>query len=750
MIITRLAATNLLKHARLVLSHVPDGLIAVSGPNESGKTSVVEAICFALFGRTFSRGPERIGQIIRWGESSCSVELEFKGVGDSSYTVKRSLDARGTHAAALHRTGKEVPMATGPQAVNDEIVKVCGFDFPQYLDSVYLAQLEISQRHSQSETIKAIAGTAELEAVVGELGAEIRGETQNIAEIDDEITQLDHQIAALGLRDDAVGRLETERTHANEQIDKMQTEIDGLQKASVDAHDAGVELQRAGNRLARTGLAAPISEWRQRVDAVARSVETIQAACQAVEMDSPLRSGGGLTFHLDDMQERLAAFDRLGEPARVCRAQLGDLLGERTGEPRGGPKQLPLPKQQGRFRRQLAGNRTAAMLLTLLVVAGVLLSAVDWSGWWLLSELPDSESGKTLSEWLAKYVAWLGVSDAASLKRAALIVTGITVLLLFLLWQVRARVAVARARLAKSGTQLMRVRGEAALLDNLDRTPLPELMSGLEKLDSPELRDVVQEFRNDAGTVFVEKQSHADYQRKLTKLLGRSANDLGELRDALAVKVGGIDRDMEEQRAHVDKIERDIADELGRREQASRMQGLIDDAKAKREAHAGRIRVRELAAELVRDTCRSVYRRFNRVLSSYTADVMPKMTEGRYRQLQVDDDLQVRVFSAEKNGFAELNELSSGTQRQILLAVRLAMSKALVDGAQQGRQYLIMDEPFAFFDRGRIRGTINALPRVDKNITQIWIIDQEFESSDLFDLRIECAPDSDELHLAAP
>ena len=79
MIIERLQAENVLKYARLDLDDIPAaGLIAIVGDNESGKSSIGEAVCFALFGRTFSLGPDELGKVIRWGESRCSIRLDLR------------------------------------------------------------------------------------------------------------------------------------------------------------------------------------------------------------------------------------------------------------------------------------------------------------------------------------------------------------------------------------------------------------------------------------------------------------------------------------------------------------------------------------------------------------------------------------------------------------------------------------------------------------------------------------------------
>ncbi|WP_043108042.1 AAA family ATPase [endosymbiont of unidentified scaly snail isolate Monju] len=68
MIITRIKGSNILKYRRLELALPESGLIAISGQNESGKSSIGEAVCFALFGRTFSIGPDELDKVVRWGE----------------------------------------------------------------------------------------------------------------------------------------------------------------------------------------------------------------------------------------------------------------------------------------------------------------------------------------------------------------------------------------------------------------------------------------------------------------------------------------------------------------------------------------------------------------------------------------------------------------------------------------------------------------------------------------------------------
>ena len=125
-------------------------------------------------------------------------------------------------------------------------------------------------------------------------------------------------------------------------------------------------------------------------------------------------------------------------------------------------------------------------------------------------------------------------------------------------------------------------------------------------------------------------------------------------------------------------------------------------------------------------------------MREHVSRTLPLFTENRYEHLQIDDDLTVRVFSNAKLGFLDLDEISSGTQRQIMLAVRLALSQEMVCRKVRGRQFTILDEPFAFFDAERTEKSLSALPKVSQDLTQVWIIAQSFPENMEFDRVIEC------------
>ncbi len=171
MIINSLWAENVLKYSTLKLDDIPaQGLIAVIGDNESGKSSIGESVCFALFGRTFSLEPKDLDKVIRWGESRCSIKLDFTTPNGQRYQVARFLDELGNHGASISRAGEE-PMVRGVDEVQVRLKDIIGFGYSEFIESFYLAQREITTPHPHSYAVKAMAGVDALEKVVTVLPA---------------------------------------------------------------------------------------------------------------------------------------------------------------------------------------------------------------------------------------------------------------------------------------------------------------------------------------------------------------------------------------------------------------------------------------------------------------------------------------------------------------------------------------------------------------------------------------------------
>ena len=126
------------------------------------------------------------------------------------------------------------------------------------------------------------------------------------------------------------------------------------------------------------------------------------------------------------------------------------------------------------------------------------------------------------------------------------------------------------------------------------------------------------------------------------------------------------------------------------------------------------------------------------MFSQLTAETLPLFTEDRYQHIQLDEDLVVRVFSKDKGDFVEFDEISSGTQRQVMLAIRLSMSQLLARNTVDGPQFVFLDEPFAFFDEERTRHALETLPKMT-GLPQKWLVAQDFPDGAAFQRHITCS-----------
>lgn len=150
----------------------PDGRLLIHGRNESGKSTVLEAIHYALYGNAL-RPTKRASNedVINYGRSEAIVELEFS-IDDNEYMVRRVLKKRGanTHILSERRPDGGLSRVTsGARSVNGQILEILhGIDSDALLNSCLVEQKELGKLEAslKQERIKAMSSLLNLEAFV--------------------------------------------------------------------------------------------------------------------------------------------------------------------------------------------------------------------------------------------------------------------------------------------------------------------------------------------------------------------------------------------------------------------------------------------------------------------------------------------------------------------------------------------------------------------------------------------------------
>ncbi|MCU7834151.1 MAG: AAA family ATPase [gamma proteobacterium symbiont of Taylorina sp.] len=195
------------------------------------------------------------------------------------------------------------------------------------------------------------------------------------------------------------------------------------------------------------------------------------------------------------------------------------------------------------------------------------------------------------------------------------------------------------------------------------------------------------------------------------------------------------------QHDQVIKLSSALVIERERIKQLNEIQKKITEYQAQMSEIEAKNKTRVLSSQLLIGATKHLSTCFNQTLREHVSKTLPLFTESRYERLQIDEDLTVRIFSNNKYDFMELDEISSGTQRQIMLAVRLALSQEMVRRKVHSRQFMILDEPFAFFDEERTEKSLQELPQLSQDLTQVWVIAQTFPDNINFAKTIICERD---------
>ena len=209
MIITALKASDFRKYADLHLTQLPErGLIAVIGCNESGKSSIGDAIQFGLFGCTAQLDETQVNKLIRWGTEQTTVTLHLQHRGHA-YHLIRSVNQAGDTMATLFSTEEGLTLADTPETVEHQLKALLGYNHKAFAQAFYWSQQTAQLPQGDNEQLLALAGLKEYANLSGQLQNENRERIQTIAQMNDARKQLQANLNGLQIDEARLPQLES-------------------------------------------------------------------------------------------------------------------------------------------------------------------------------------------------------------------------------------------------------------------------------------------------------------------------------------------------------------------------------------------------------------------------------------------------------------------------------------------------------------------------------------------------------------
>jgi exonuclease SbcC len=167
MIIRSIKLKNYRRFRELELN-LPENLIGIIGNNGVGKTTIVEAIGWCLYGNRIRRTDKQdIRSQCCDAADPCSVELVFS-CGDHEYRIVRQLKGKTAIVeAAIYLNANSEPEAVQERGVNDYVEQLLNLDYKSFFISVFAKQRDLAALSTlqPEERRKSVARLINIESI---------------------------------------------------------------------------------------------------------------------------------------------------------------------------------------------------------------------------------------------------------------------------------------------------------------------------------------------------------------------------------------------------------------------------------------------------------------------------------------------------------------------------------------------------------------------------------------------------------
>lgn len=261
--------------------------------NGSGKSAILESILWCLFNK--SRAP-MMNDIIRWGETSCSVEMEFDHDG-TRYKILRTRNRKNSTSSVefsyLNKLGDWSDLSGSTSGSTNEIIeKTIKLDYKTFINSIYFRQNDISEfaeadPAKKKDILKSIIDISrwdEYEKLSKKMGREISSECKileaSISNYDEVESGLISAKNSLKDKTSSLAKLKSEKAVIAEKLDKISKEYESVKKSlDTDNYDNTIEeieslrldVETAEKSL--SDISTKISEEVSRIDALKTDLE---------------------------------------------------------------------------------------------------------------------------------------------------------------------------------------------------------------------------------------------------------------------------------------------------------------------------------------------------------------------------------------------------------------------------------------------------------------------------------------------
>ena len=726
-----------------------DGIILVTGLNESGKSTILDAILYALFGRVIRPSQKPSNEdIISYGNGESQVRLEFD-IGDNRYRVVREVHKSRPNRSMLyevHHDGSTRTLATTVNDTTNEVERLLGgITYNEIVASSVVAQKDLERLIKQRlddrrKVINVFLNLESFNKVQDRLESDrnrIEGtsrnpgmlnfERQRLETLQEDLKKYKETGDQLVILQSKIEKLKTDQLELQKQFNNTDTlyqTLNEYEKSLKQRESFQQEVQD------KTRLADNIEQQLSNLTSQKTELETTE---KEISQFQDLVEVETATSQASKVMEKIRRVDLQKTQLQEREERLANQIAEKNQQIAKVVEPKVEPEAHNRIWTYLIATAAlgagailsfilAVLPLTIvlgsLAVVSLLLLARQIS---LLSKQADITeeqqdqlaNRRLVQSWeddLEHVRQGLSESDYVITRGSEEIRQVLT--------------SIPRYSISLNGASDPKVLlDQATTLYTQDR----ESFRGLEE----RARMLQKGLREESGLQLQLERAQAEVsqvEKKLKKTtlpslpvgISFSADLLGEasqLRDGLRDSVSRVKTQIEDSITRTLELRKFLEENEGIEEK-------VDDQGKKVLLLEKDLAVVKYSVKGLEQTSESLRNRVKPQVERYMGLILPVITSGRYKAVQLDDDYTVRVFDPDAGEFRPKEVFSGGTEDQLLLAMRLAFALALIPQAKgRNPEFLFLDEPLGSSDKVRREGILALMHReLSQNFKQIFLV----------------------------
>jgi exonuclease SbcC len=741
-----LYASNFKKLKFEVPTEFKEGLTLISGLNEAGKSSILDAILFALFARvTRPPGKTRNEDIIAYNTNEATVRLDLE-VESRRYRVTRQIYRTKASKARLDEVlpdNQLKPVAVEVKRVTEEIEKILGgITFDEIVSSNVVAQKDLNRlvqlrSDARKKVINVFLNLDSFNVVLEELNDE-RKELEGTGISRPGLVNIEKQ------RLDALREELEESRRRGVEIDKLEDENKRKAEALIDLGKEYGRLKLLQEQLTEydesmrkkndleTKLEFSQKELKTFEDNVSFLDNQISANSKNLENYAELSA---IETSLDQVKGKIDSIRQHEAEIRDAQQRQKDLSGEvsllktELGD-FDYQKLQKLRQSKNRVRPFAVGTAAAFGLAFVAFLIGFLIPAVALAvlGALSLAFLIREISGTTklaVMERLAKR------SDLLESKNKDLQIASASLdLAKSQKSSIENDLLVACTSISRYGSILETAKQQRAV--SVAEAMMGQVQS--ERREADKLTQSVQALKNQLDQT-IKRFDLSTHTQRVKELNDQLVNVVLPplppsivfsdqlLRDTFQEKEM-VARNISKSTEAIDSNKRRIDEDRKYLEDHADIESKVGDQEKKVQELEHKIRVVKSAIDATEKTSESLSNRVKPGVERYMAHVLPAITSGRYKAVRLDQDYNLEVWDPEAGEFMSKDVFSGGTEDQMLLALRLSFAQALLPEVYGRKpEFLFLDEPLGSSDEVRRTGILEFLETGLRNsFKQIFLI----------------------------